>query len=84
MPKNATTRVVTRNVVRNKGDERTVTEEKRKETTAAAGRPRTVAVSRRHPKMRMQPGYPYMIYSDPSIPSKREPIRDTRRVTTVW
>ncbi|MGI8980745.1 MAG: helix-turn-helix domain-containing protein [Pirellulaceae bacterium] len=36
------------------------------------------------PKMWMQRGYPYMIYSDRSIPSKREPVRDTRKVITVW
>ena len=36
------------------------------------------------PKMWMQRGYPYMIYSDRSIPSKRDPVRDTRKVITVW
>ncbi|MGI8981510.1 MAG: hypothetical protein ACR2FY_19975 [Pirellulaceae bacterium] len=36
------------------------------------------------PKMWMQRGYPYMIYSDRSIPSKREPVRDKRKVITVY
>ena len=36
------------------------------------------------PKLWMQRGYPYMIYSDRSIPSKREPARDTRKVIQVW
>ncbi|MBC7852525.1 MAG: hypothetical protein IAF94_03730 [Pirellulaceae bacterium] len=36
------------------------------------------------PKMAIERGYPYILHYDRSIPSKREPVRDTRKVITVW
>ena len=49
------------------------------QVTAGFPDPKTIS-----PKMAIERGYPYIIHFDRSIPSKRPPVRDKRKVITVW